>query len=48
MTRALVFVAVAGLLLTGLGALLDSAAFLRAGWWPPSPASPCRWAPWRY
>ena len=30
MTRALVFVAVAGLLLTGLGALLDSAAFLRA------------------
>ena len=30
MTRALVFVAVAGLLLTGLGALRDSAAFLRA------------------
>ncbi|MEP1896988.1 MAG: hypothetical protein ABJQ98_01440 [Alloalcanivorax venustensis] len=30
MTRALVIVAVAGLLLTGLGALLDGAAFLRA------------------
>ena len=30
MTRPLVIVAIAGLLLTGLGALLDSAAFLRA------------------